>query len=278
MILKLLLTLFFVSCNVQSRGMESVFKGEEVQASDTTEATTTETTTMESESTTMEKEANVEKETRLSGSNVFKPVKIDAEKRSSKAGASSVFGPRLDGPDDNSAMNNSRASSVFIGKSNKESEEKQVIEVQEDDLKADYSGKEFLWPVETGQVSSFYGWRSSKRFHDGIDISAPKGTQVYAAKDGKVVYSGNKISGYGNMIVLKHESKIYSVYAHNSVNKVSKGDIVKKGDTIALVGNTGRSRGPHLHFEIRKEKYSVDPLKYYTYSDKRKYGFVHEFK
>ncbi|MEI6093050.1 MAG: M23 family metallopeptidase [bacterium] len=265
MILKILLTLFMISCNAESRGMGSVFKGEEVQQ--VAPSTDSDRDTTEKDTKGKDSSSN------------------SSTSSSSKAGASGVFGPRLDEPDDNSAMNNSKASSVFIGKANKASKEakenkddKEVIEVKEDDLKEDYSGKEFLWPVETGQVSSFYGWRSSKRFHDGIDISAPKGTKVFAAKDGKVVYSGNKISGYGNMIVLKHESKIYSVYAHNSVNKVSNDDVVKKGDVIALVGKTGRARGPHLHFEIRKEKYSVDPLKYFTYSDKRKYGFVHEFK
>lgn len=121
---------------------------------------------------------------------------------------------------------------------------------------------EFLWPVDGGKISSFYGWRSSTRFHDGIDIMGPSGTKIFASKSGQVIYSNNKIRGYGNMIVIRHNQGIHTVYSHNKVNKVRKGDIVSQGDVIALLGNTGHSSGPHLHFEVRKGKYSKDPLKY----------------
>jgi len=121
---------------------------------------------------------------------------------------------------------------------------------------------EFLWPVDGGKISSFYGWRSSTRFHDGIDIMGPSGTKIFASKSGQVIYSNNKIRGYGNMIVIRHNQGFHTVYSHNKVNKVNKGDIVSQGDVIALLGNTGHSSGPHLHFEIRKGKYSKDPLKY----------------
>ena len=198
----------------------------------------------------------------------------DAER--SKSSASSVFLGKKAG------TNKAGAVGVFGGKARAEESSKEVTEVKEEDLKENYSGKDFLWPVEKGKVSSYYGWRSSKKFHDGIDISAPSGTKIFAVKNGKIVYSGNKISGYGNMVVVKHDTKLYTVYAHCKTTKVSKGDSVSKGQTIAEVGNTGHSHGPHLHFEVRKGKYSVDPMTYFTYlEDKkggRKHGFVHEFK
>ena len=121
---------------------------------------------------------------------------------------------------------------------------------------------EFLWPVDGGHITSFYGWRSSKRFHDGIDISAISGAKVFAAKSGQVIYSAQRIRGYGNMIVIRHNNGFHTVYANNKVNYVKKGSIVSQGDVIALLGNTGHSSGPHVHFEIRQVKYSKDPLKY----------------
>lgn len=159
---------------------------------------------------------------------------------------------------------------------------RQTLEVEESKLNEAYESKDFLWPVKKGKVTSLYGWRTRKRFHDGIDIAAPSGTPILAAKGGKVVYSANKIGGYGNMVVIKHDNKYYTVYAHNRINKVSKGDMVRKGEVIAELGNSGKSRGPHLHFEIRKGKYSVDPMKYFNYAGSenknRNYGFIHEFK
>ncbi|MBN1114483.1 MAG: M23 family metallopeptidase [Oligoflexia bacterium] len=125
----------------------------------------------------------------------------------------------------------------------------------------------FLWPVDGGTLSSAYGWRTGRRFHDGIDISARAGTRVYASMSGTVIYSSAKIRGYGNMIVIKHTGGFYTVYAHNSENKVGVGATVSKGEHIAYVGKTGRASGTHLHFEIRKGKYSVDPAKYLNIDD-----------
>ncbi|MEI6079559.1 MAG: M23 family metallopeptidase [bacterium] len=237
----------------------------------------------------------------LSGSNDDKAATENTSATTASSGATSVFGSsshRTAASSQDAEHSNSRASSVFLGrkagatkagavgvfggKAQAEESSKEVTEVKEEDLKENYSGKDFLWPVEKGKVSSYYGWRSSKKFHDGIDISAPSGTKIFAVKSGKIVYSGNKISGYGNMVVVKHDTKLYTVYAHCRTTKVSKGDSVSKGQTIAEVGNTGHSHGPHLHFEVRKGKYSVDPMTYFTYlEDKkggRKHGFVHEFK
>lgn len=117
------------------------------------------------------------------------------------------------------------------------------------------------WPVEGGVIFSDFGTRSGQ-FHEGIDISAKPGTAICAAADGKVVYSDDKIHGYGNMIVIKHAGNLSTVYAHNRVNLVKEGDFVRRGQKIAELGQTGKASGPHLHFEVRAGKEAVDPLKY----------------
>ncbi len=122
------------------------------------------------------------------------------------------------------------------------------------------SGK-LRWPVEGGTIFSKFGSRNGQ-FHEGCDISAPEGTAIYAADDGKVVYSGDRIRGYGNMIVIKHAGNLSTVYAHNRTNLVSEGDFVRRGQKIAEVGKTGNATGCHLHFEVRVGKEAVDPLKY----------------
>ncbi len=118
----------------------------------------------------------------------------------------------------------------------------------------------FIWPVK-GPVTSWFGPRKG-RPHDGIDIAAPKGTPIRAAEKGKVIYSDNGISGYGNLIIIRHSGGFHTVYGHNSRNRVDVDAWVKKGQVIAEVGKTGRASGYHLHFEIRKNERAVDPMKY----------------
>jgi len=108
---------------------------------------------------------------------------------------------------------------------------------------------QLVWPVRTAEVSSTFGGRWSG-FHEGLDLGAPKGTPIYAAHDGEVVSSGSGLNGYGNMVVLKGRG-VLTVYAHNSKNLVKAGDIVRRGDQIAEVGQTGNASGPHCHFEVR---------------------------
>lgn len=120
----------------------------------------------------------------------------------------------------------------------------------------------FLWPVpHFFRVSSSFGPRG-RRHHDGIDIPAPRGTPIIAVDNGVVVHSDNTIRGYGNMIVLAHGEDVFTVYAHNRKNLVSKGDKVRRGEVIAHVGNTGRSTGPHLHFEIRVKNKVRNPAQF----------------
>ncbi len=124
----------------------------------------------------------------------------------------------------------------------------------------------FSWPVpHFYKVSSHFGPRGRKH-HDGIDVPAPKGTPIVAVDTGVVIYSDDGIRGYGNMIVLAHGDDIFTVYAHNKSNKVDKGDRVDKGQVIAHIGNTGRSTGPHLHFEIRVKNKVRNPAQFLSKS------------
>ena len=97
---------------------------------------------------------------------------------------------------------------------------------------------------------------------DAIDIGVKRGTPVVAAADGKVVFSDWGPKGYGLMVIVKHPNHLTTVYAHNSKNWVKKNDRVKKGQRIASVGSTGRSTGPHLHFEVRNDTHPRNPLKF----------------
>lgn len=117
----------------------------------------------------------------------------------------------------------------------------------------------FAWPLKTVQVTSTFGKRGDDR-HEGVDLRASIGTPVYAAAAGRVIYSDQRIKGYGKMVVLRHGKDLSTVYAHNSRLMVRKGQIVDKGQRIALSGNTGRSSGPHLHFEVRRGIAAVNPL------------------
>lgn len=117
----------------------------------------------------------------------------------------------------------------------------------------------FIWPVRTGELVSYYGKRGNT-MHKGIDIKAPLRTKIYAVADGRVVYSNNTQPGYGNLIIIQHDRDMVSVYAHNRVNMVDEGDSVRQGQEIAEVGATGRTKTPHLHFELRYKGKAQNPL------------------
>jgi len=121
-------------------------------------------------------------------------------------------------------------------------------------------GGRFRWPTRIGTLSSGFGPRNGS-FHDGIDIAAPEGTPVYAARAGRVIYS-DEIPGYGNIVILEHGDDLTSVYAHNERNEVSQGKFVRQGEEISRVGRTGRTNGANLHFEIRLQNVARNPLFY----------------
>ena len=146
--------------------------------------------------------------------------------------------------------------------------EKVIKELQAKEKQTQIKGytTSFIWPTIQGRISSPFGWRvhpilGGNKFHSGIDIAVPSGSPVYATADGKVLLAG-WVNGYGNTVVIDHGGSITSLYAHNSVLKITAGKTVKKGAVIALVGSTGNSTGPHLHFEIRKNGTAQDPFNY----------------
>lgn len=128
-----------------------------------------------------------------------------------------------------------------------------------------YSGGTMEWPVPVyKRVSDLYGYRihpvlKTKKMHTGIDIAANTGEKVIAASAGTVIYSGT-LGGYGKTIMIDHGGGIVTLYAHNSSLVVSEGQDVKRGDTIAKIGSTGVSTGPHCHFEVRKNGAYQDPM------------------
>ncbi|HWW19949.1 MAG TPA: M23 family metallopeptidase [Steroidobacteraceae bacterium] len=114
------------------------------------------------------------------------------------------------------------------------------------------------WPVEAGVISSDYGARWGK-LHKGIDIAADVGEPVYAVAEGDVIYAGDGLRGYGNVVIIQHGQRLSSLYAHNSQLRVKQGDHVGQGMLIALIGSTGHSTGPHVHFELRQGDVAVNP-------------------
>ena len=98
--------------------------------------------------------------------------------------------------------------------------------------------------------------------NDGINIAVPEGTQVKAAEGGVVAYAGSELKGYGNLVLIRHPNGFVSAYANNGSINVKRGETVKRGQTIALSGQTGNVASPQLHFELRKGQKPVDPSNY----------------
>jgi murein DD-endopeptidase MepM/ murein hydrolase activator NlpD len=122
-----------------------------------------------------------------------------------------------------------------------------------------------IWPCK-GIISSPYGVRfhpvfNTKIFHPAIDIANKKNTPIVATADGIVVFSGWQ-AGYGNVIAIEHGHKYRTVYAHLAKSLVKRGEIVAKGQEIAKMGSTGRSTGPHVHYELHLNKRPINPMKY----------------
>ena len=118
------------------------------------------------------------------------------------------------------------------------------------------------------RMASGYGWRTDpftkvRKFHYGMDFTAPRGTPVYASGDGVVERADNRSSGYGNHIRIDHGYGYVSLYAHLYKYNVRRGQKVERGDLIGFVGSTGRSQAPHLHYEIFKDEEKINPINFY---------------
>ncbi|MDR3230590.1 MAG: M23 family metallopeptidase [Synergistaceae bacterium] len=125
------------------------------------------------------------------------------------------------------------------------------------------ASEKMAWPV-SGKVSSGFGKRGKRHFHAGLDLPMPKGTPILAVMDGTVLETATtktpKYRGYGNLVLLDHGNGLVTMYAHCQSVSVKKGQTIKQGDVVALVGNTGRTTTCHVHFEVRKNGKPVNPL------------------
>jgi hypothetical protein len=124
-----------------------------------------------------------------------------------------------------------------------------------------------LQPVDYPYLSSSFGWRrhpvtGRHTMHEGLDFAAPKGTPIHAASGG-VVSEARYVPGYGKMVEINHGNGLVTRYAHASSINVKLGDLVEKGQMVARVGSTGRSTGPHLHFEVRMAGHPLDPTLFF---------------
>jgi murein DD-endopeptidase MepM/ murein hydrolase activator NlpD len=123
------------------------------------------------------------------------------------------------------------------------------------------SGTSFRWPVR-GRIISGFGAKPDGAKNDGINLAVPEGTSVKAAEAGEVIYSGNELAGYGNLVLIRHADGWVSAYAHNSAIDVKRGDKVQRGQTIGQAGMTGSVTSPQVHFELRKGAKPVNPMDY----------------
>lgn len=136
-------------------------------------------------------------------------------------------------------------------------------------LPTDQTGKVRMLQPTSGKITDEFGWRihpidQVNRFHEGIDIAAPEGTPIKAAAGGRVVLAG-WVGGYGYTVIIEHADNLSTLYAHASLLLVQVGEIVNSGQTIAAVGNTGLSTGPHLHFEVRRSGQAINPREYVNF-------------
>jgi murein DD-endopeptidase MepM/ murein hydrolase activator NlpD len=123
------------------------------------------------------------------------------------------------------------------------------------------SAEGFVWPVR-GKIISGFGVKAKGMRNDGINIATRRGATVVAAENGLVVYAGNELRGFGNLLLIKHSKGWVTAYAHNEKVLVKRGARVSKGQPIATVGSTGSVKMPQLHFEMRRGRVARDPVKY----------------
>jgi murein DD-endopeptidase MepM/ murein hydrolase activator NlpD len=144
-------------------------------------------------------------------------------------------------------------------------------------LEAGRFGGTLKWPVNAGWFTRGYG-SGQGGYHKAMDIMSKMGTNVRAAAPGIVGYSGDKIPGFGNMVMIVHAGGWITLYAHNSINFVRAGQLVRRNDVIAEVGSTGRSMGPHVHFELIHKNQNCDPGPLFRPGVKRRNGALARIK
>ena len=126
---------------------------------------------------------------------------------------------------------------------------------------ASVDGKQFRWPVR-GRIVSGFGSKPNGEKNDGINLAVPEGTSVKAVEAGTVIYAGNELENYGNLVLIRHADGFVSAYAHNKDLLVKRGDTVRRGQTVAHAGMSGSVSSPQVHFELRKGAKPVNPLDY----------------
>jgi murein DD-endopeptidase MepM/ murein hydrolase activator NlpD len=156
----------------------------------------------------------------------------------------------------------SRLSVIFIDREHKLTLLEELLSKREVRDQVTPSGR----PVKQGFISSTFGRRTDpftgkKKYHKGIDFVGKRGSEVLAVAMGVVTHSG-RMSGYGNVVEIRHADGYITRYAHNQENLVKEGDRVEKGEPIAMLGSTGRSSGPHVHFEVRRNGKIVNPARF----------------
>jgi lipoprotein NlpD len=124
------------------------------------------------------------------------------------------------------------------------------------------SAGSFIWPTQGNVIRDFSSPGKGRAQNDGINIAAPRGTPVVAANNGIVAHAGNQLRGFGNVVLVKHDNGMMTVYAHLDKVSVRKGVVVRAGQKLGTVGQTGTVKSPQLHFEIRKGRKPIDPSQY----------------
>lgn len=119
---------------------------------------------------------------------------------------------------------------------------------------------EFDWPVDKARLTRGFMPHARPRPHLGLDLASKKGTPIFSANNGHVIYAGSGFRGYGRFVIIEHEGEWASFYGHLDKILVKQGSYIKKGDLVGKMGKTGRATGTHLHFELRRGKKALDPI------------------
>jgi murein DD-endopeptidase MepM/ murein hydrolase activator NlpD len=116
------------------------------------------------------------------------------------------------------------------------------------------------WPLNVVKINQPFKPKKKRRPHLGVDFGGTKGTPVFAAHEGLVIYAGRAFKGFGKMVIVEYDGRWASLYAHLDKIQIKQGQVVEKGQTVGTMGRTGRATGVHLHFELLHSQRPVDPI------------------